>query len=145
MRANSLRPQRRLTAIATAALTVVLGLTTGCGTPDDDTPVAAGPVAATPADEPAPAAGDDCGDALNEIKATLIVMSDVTSVEVPSCAEAVVHTTLDAGQGDLAASICQNAASASSTHGVAAVRVVSADGKKLATGTTTVDCAATAG
>jgi hypothetical protein len=77
-----------------------------------------------------------------EIKASLTGMGAVTSVEVPTCDKAVVATTLGAHEGDQAASLCQNAANEASTHGVASVSVVSADGKELATGTTPEDCKA---
>jgi len=64
----------------------------------------------------------------------------VTSVEVLSCAKAVVTTSLGAdGSGD-ALRICQVAANAAHDHGVARTSVVTTDGKELASGTAAVDC-----
>ncbi|MFD0525738.1 hypothetical protein [Paractinoplanes durhamensis] len=68
----------------------------------------------------------------------------MTSVDVPSCDKAVVSTSLGADEGDLAAGLCQNAANEAGPHGVAAVSVVSADGKELATGTDPASCKPTA-
>ncbi|AGZ41044.1 hypothetical protein [Actinoplanes friuliensis] len=140
MRVHSFQHRRYGRVIAAVGLTVLLGFTGACGGSDDK---AAGTTAtadatAAPADEPA----GDCGAAQAEIKASLTGMGAVTSVDVPTCDKAVVATTLGADEGDQAASLCQNAANEASTHGVAAVSVVSADGKELATGTTAEDCKA---
>jgi len=139
MRVHSSR-RRCAQVVATAALTVLLGFAAGCGGSDDETGTTAtpGPAAAT-TDAPAEPAGD-CGAAQAEIKASLTGMGAVTSVEVPTCDKAVVATSLGADEGDQAASLCQNAASEASGHGVASVSVVSADGKELATGTNSEDC-----
>jgi hypothetical protein len=138
-----MRQRRYGQVIAAVGLTVLLGFTGACGGPDDE---AAGSTTTTdattaPADNPAAPAGD-CGAAQAEIKASLTGMGAVTSVEVPTCDKAVVATTLGADEGDQAASLCQNAANEASTHGVASVSVVSADGNELATGTTPEDCKA---
>ena len=123
-------------SLVTAA---ALALLTGCGGSGEDT--------ATPAEAPSAAAttaGSDCGDAQPEIQASLTGMGSITSVEVPSCAKAVVTTSLTAADAAIAAGICQNAANEASGHGVAAVSIVTADGQELAAGTTPADCKATA-
>ena len=121
-------------SLVTAA---ALALLAGCGGSSED--------AATPAEAPsATTAGSDCGDAQPEIQASLTGMGSITSVEVPSCAKAVVTTSLTAADAAIAAGICQNAANEASGHGVAAVSIVTADGQELAAGTTPADCKATA-
>ena len=148
MRRDSFRHLRRPgRVIATAGLAVLLGLTGACGQSDDaasgQSDSAVGGTATTePVENEAAAPADDCGAAQAEIKASLTGMSAVTSVDVPTCVKAVVATSLGADEGDLAASLCQNAANEASTHGVASVSVVSADGAELATGTTPEDCKA---
>ncbi|MET0492263.1 MAG: hypothetical protein ABW000_03935 [Actinoplanes sp.] len=139
MRVHSHRHRRYGQVITTVGLIVLLGFAGGCGGSDDDAAVTApaGPAAAT-TEPPA----EDCGAAQAEIEASLTGMGAVTSVTVPTCDKAVVATSLGADEGDQAASLCQNAANEASTHGVAAVSVVSADGKELATGTTAEDCKA---
>jgi hypothetical protein len=138
MRVNDFS-RRRATVLAAV---VLFGLT-GCGGGADDD-AATGPTTAaqeTPAEEtPAEEAGGDCGAAAAEIKASLTGMGSVTSIDVPTCAKAVVATSLGADEGDLAASLCQNAANEASTHGVASVSVVSAGGTELAAGTDAEDC-----
>jgi hypothetical protein len=114
---------------------VVLLSLTGCGGGPDDNDAATGP-ATTAQETPA----EECGAAAAEIKASLTGMGSVTSIDVPTCAKAVVATSLGADEGELAASLCQNAASEASTHGVASVSVVSADGAELAAGTNAEDC-----
>jgi hypothetical protein len=122
-------------------LTVLIGLAGGCGSSGDDTgatSAATGPTQAATTE----AAGSGCADAQPEIEASLTGMSAVTSVDVPSCDQAVVSTSLGADEGELAASFCQNAASEARPHGVAAVSVVSSDGTELARGTDATDCRA---
>jgi len=141
MRVNSFSQRRHRRVIAIAGLTVLLGFAGGCGGSDDDAAgrtATTGPAAAT-TDTAAEPAGD-CGAAQAEIKASLTGMGAVTSVDVPTCDKAVVTTSLGADEGDQAASLCRNAASGASTHGVGSVSVVSADGRELATGTNTEDC-----
>ena len=142
MRVHSHYHSRYGRVITTVGLIVLLGFAGGCGGSDDDAavPAPAGPGAATT--DPAAAPAADCGAAQAEIQASLTGMGAVTSVDVPTCDKAVVATSLGADEGDQAASLCQNAANEASTHGVAAVSVVSADGKELATGTTAEDCKA---
>ncbi len=145
MRVNSFHGRRSGRIMAVTGLAVLLGLAAGCGGSDDETAgdtTATTPPAAAAQETPA---GEDCGSAALEIKASLTGMSSVTSVDVPSCDKAVVATSLGADEGDLAASLCQNAANEASGHGVASVSVTSADGKELATGTNAEDCQATAG
>ena len=126
-------------SLVTAA---ALAFLAGCGGSGEDiaTP------AATPTEAPSATttAGSDCGDAQPEIQASLTGMGSITSVEVPSCAKAVVTTSLTAADAAIAAGICQNAANEASGHGVAAVSIVTADGQELAAGTTPADCKATA-
>jgi hypothetical protein len=129
-------------SLAAAGAAMVLGLTGACGGSGDTPPDAPAPAPAASAQDTAPdEAGGDCGAAANEIKAALQVMGDVTDVAIPSCDKAVVTTSLGADGKDLAASICQNAANEASSHGVAAVSVVSSDGEELAAGTTAENCA----
>ena len=116
----------------------LLGLT-GCGGGADDDDAATGPTTAAQ-ETPAQESGGECGAAAAEIEASLTGMGSVTSIDVPTCAKAVVATSLGADEGELAASLCQNAASEASTHGVASVSVVSADGAELAAGTNATDC-----
>jgi hypothetical protein len=145
MRIDSPGHRRYGKLIAALGLIVLLGFAGGCGGSDDDAGVTApaGPAAATT--EPPAAPAEDCGAAQAEIRASLTGMGAVTSVDVPTCDKAVVATSLGADEGDQAAGLCQNAANEASTHGVASVSVVSAQGAELATGTTAEDCKATAG
>lgn len=115
-------------------------LLAGCGGSGGDvaTPTTSPTTAVTDA------AGGDCADAQPEIEASLTGMGSITSVEVPSCAKAVVKTGLAVADAEIAAGICQNAANEASGHGVAAVSIVAADGTELATGTTPADCKAVA-
>ncbi len=142
MMVNLLSKRRYEPVVATAVLAALLALLGGCGGSEEKAAGGTSAASATAAAPPSPAAAgdDDCGDALLEIKASLTGKGDVTSVEVPTCAKAVVATSLGAGDGDLAASLCLNAASAASTHGVASVSVLSSDGKELAAGTNSEDC-----
>ncbi|WP_213007681.1 hypothetical protein [Paractinoplanes toevensis] len=140
MRVNSFSHHRYGQVIAAVGLTVLLGLAAGCGTSDDSNGARIGPATMT-TDAPA----QDCGAAQAEIKASLTGMGAVTSVDVPTCDKAIVATSLGADEGDQAASLCQNAASEASTHGVGSVSVVSVDGKELATGTDSENCKAVAG
>ncbi|MBU2665233.1 hypothetical protein KOI35_17150 [Actinoplanes bogorensis] len=145
MRRDSFRHVHRF--IATAGLAVLLGLSGACGNSGDaagggSDNAPAGTATTDPVTNDAAAPAGDCGAAQAEIEASLTGMSAVTSVDVPACDKAVVATSLGAGEGDLAASLCQNAANEASTHGVAAVSVLSADGTELATGTTAEDCKA---
>ena len=120
--------------------TGLLLLAGGCGEVSSSAPP---PVAATTT-AAAAAAGGDCADAQPEIEASLTGMGSITSVEVLSCAMAVVRTGLAGADAGIAAGICQNAATEASGHGVAAVSIVAADGTELATGTTAADCQAVA-
>jgi hypothetical protein len=147
MRVNSFHHHRYGQVIAAAGLTVLLAFAGGCATSDDnDTAGNTATTGAATATTDAPAApAEDCGAAQAEIKASLTGMGAVTSIDVPTCDQAVVATSLGADEGDQAAGLCQNAANEASTHGVKSVSVVSADGKELATGTNAEDCKAVAG
>ena len=140
MRVHSHYHSRYGRVITTVGLIVLLGFAGGCGGSDDDAGVTATAEPAAVTTEPPVAPAGDCGAAQAEIRASLTGMGAVTSVDVPTCDKAVVATSLGADEGDQAASLCQNAASGASTHGVGSVSVVSADGRELATGTNTEDC-----
>jgi hypothetical protein len=142
MRVHSFSPRRHGQLITIVGLTVLIGFAGGCGGSDDDAGVTATAAPAAATTDPPAAPAEDCGAAQAEIQASLTGMGAVTSVDVPTCDKAVVATSLGAGEGDQAAGLCQNAANEASTHGVAAVSVVSADGTELATGTTAEDCKA---
>ena len=144
MPVNSFRHRRSGRAVAGIGLVVLLGFAGGCGSSDDKDAATTEPAATTTTDAPV-APGGDCGAAQAEIKASLTGMGAVTSVDVPACDKAVVSTSLGADEGDQAAGLCQNAANEASSHGVASVSVVSADGKELAAGTTAEDCKAVTG
>ncbi len=128
--------------LAFATVTLAVGLLAGCGGGSDSTSTTAGASQPAAATTPA-AAADDCAAAQPEIEAGAKATGFVTAVEVASCDKAVIKTSLgtsDANVGS-ATGICAIAANEASSHGVAAVSIVSEDGTELATGTNSGDCA----
>ena len=130
--------------LSLATLVLLVGLT-ACG--GSDATEASGSVpaaAATASTEAAAPAEDDCSAAQPEINAGAQVTGFVTGVEVTSCDKAVVTTSLGNTPDDVASAlgVCGIAANESSSHGVAAVSIVSSDGTELVTGTNAGDCKA---
>ncbi|GAB3679871.1 hypothetical protein GCM10028814_14850 [Angustibacter aerolatus] len=135
------------------AVSGLLLLATACGSDDPaptsgPTPSAASSSASSASSSSSSSttadAGGGCADAGPEIQAGAGATGQVTAVDVPSCDEAVVTTSLGSAADDVQAAlgVCSIAANEAAGHGVASVRVVSADGTDLAKGTDAGDCAA---
>ena len=157
---RSISPVRRSRGPALAALALAAGLTAGCGgssagsaaapagsaapaAPTSSVPSPAAVSAPPGASAPGPAAdGGECGSARDEIRAGTTATGLVTDVEVASCARATVTTSLGTTPADVqsARAVCAIAGNEASTHGVAAVSVLSSDGTELVTGTGPDDC-----
>lgn len=113
---------------------MILGLAGGCAGHDPA-------VVNAPAPPPLqPNARSDCDRAAYEIEGVLQGTPAVTGVAVPTCAKAIVSTSLGADGVGRATAVCRTATTRTVENNVVAVSVVSADGTELATGTSTATC-----